>query len=123
MKLNNLIILLSVVLFLSACTVTVGDSTESDEPYGKYYEVKVAGNDELSDCYRYCSGKRDITFEKDGNTVVLKAYDSDAQALKVGNVVNVEFDDDYWITKVELPGLEEGKDDGEEQENVSDVPE
>jgi uncharacterized protein YceK len=123
MKLNRIIVLLFSIVFLSGCTVTVGDSTESDEPYGKYYEVKVAGNDELSDCYRYCSGKRDITFERDGNTVVLKAYDSDAQALKVGNVVDVEFDEDYWITKVEIPGLE-GDEDGEQgQENMSDVSE
>jgi hypothetical protein len=80
--------------------VTVGCSDNALDTVGTLVNVKIVDIGESDPCMR-CAMSYDITFEKNGEKVILRTSDEDlARTLSVGTTVDVDYDADYHIDKV-----------------------
>lgn len=101
MKKVSMILIVVFLLILTGCQVEV----QPINSIGNFENMTVVDKKTISG-FRYAS--YEITFEKNGEKVVLKtSSDEQHDALVKGVTVNVEYEKDtFYITNIEFPNLE-----------------
>lgn len=100
------------IIALAGAFITVLLTTESKpiEPYGVLQGVTIKEKDTKSLCSSSRCNMYYVTFEKDEQKVKLKAIDVNMyDAVQEGTVVDVEYDDDYFIRELNFTDLEKEK--------------
>lgn len=89
-------------------TLLVGCSSEPAKELGTFVEVKVKDNKVIEHCYRGCYYDYEVTLEKNGTVVTLGVEEEEMfNLLKKGNVVTITYNEDYFITSVIFPTMEQ----------------
>lgn len=95
------------MIILFAVLLLAGCNSEPPKELGKFVEVTVSDTKTVEECFKGCSYDYEVTLEKNETTVVLNVEREEMfNLLKKGNVVNITYNDHYYITEVTFPMME-----------------